>query len=290
VRNSNRGWGQTSFPRGVCTTGVTGGRAHDLFQAAIRLQGEQAVAEGLVDPEIVSVDKSLIAAQGPHWHHSDRRAGRIPKGLRGVDRDSAWCRSGYDGWVQGYSYEVVVTATPGSKVFPLLASADTAAASEHQTLTPKIEQLPETTKKVLADSGYDNNDHGERIEYDNNGQRTGRRFVCPENPRNGVRPQCPRSWPRSQKFQQRRQRRHERRRFYESRRGRRLFTRRGQTVEPFHDWFKTLFELDQRVWHRGLDNNQTQLLASLFAYQLLVRYNHRCGNKNGKVTWILDAI
>jgi hypothetical protein len=32
-------------------------------------------------------------------------------------------------------------------------------------------------------------------------------------------------------------------------------------VEPFNEWFKSLFELDDRVWHRGLENNQTQLLA-----------------------------
>jgi len=42
-------------------------------------------------------------------------------------------------------------------------------------------------------------------------------------------------------------------------------------------------ELDDRVWHRGLDNNRTQLLAALFAYQLLVRYNHRRGHKNGQI-------
>ena len=61
-------------------------------------------------------------------------------------------------------------------------------------------------------------------------------------------------------------------------------------VEPFDEWFKSLFELDDRVWHRGLDNNQTQLLAALFAYQVLVRYNHRRGNDNGQVHWILDTL
>lgn len=46
-----------------------------------------------------------------------------------------------------------------------------------------------------------------------------------------------------------------RRDFYKSRRGRALYRRRGQTVEPFNEWFKSLFELDHRVWHRGLENN-----------------------------------
>jgi hypothetical protein len=66
-----------------------------------------------------------------------------------------------------------------------------------------------------------------------------------------------------------------RRRFYRSRRGKEIYRRRGQTVEPFNEWFKSLFELDERVWHRGIENNQTQILAALFAYQLLVRYMRR---------------
>ena len=68
------------------------------------------------------------------------------------------------------------------------------------------------------------------------------------------------------------------------------YARRGQTVEPFNDWFKGLFELDQQVWHRGLDNNRTQMLAAIFAYQLLVRYNYRRGNENGQVKWITDCL
>ena len=75
-----------------------------------------------------------------------------------------------------------------------------------------------------------------------------------------------------------------------TRRGRRLYRRRSQTVEPFNEWFKSLFELDQHVWHRGLDNNQTQILAAMFCYQLLLRYNRRRGRTNGQIKWILDNI
>jgi hypothetical protein len=32
-------------------------RAHRLFQEAVRLQGQSAVASGLADPEVVAVDK-----------------------------------------------------------------------------------------------------------------------------------------------------------------------------------------------------------------------------------------
>jgi hypothetical protein len=54
-----------------------------LFEVAIRLQGQKAVAEGIADPRTVAVDKSLVAARGPLWHRKDRLAGRIPKGLTG---------------------------------------------------------------------------------------------------------------------------------------------------------------------------------------------------------------
>jgi hypothetical protein len=260
--------------------------AHRLFEVAIRLQGEKAVSEGIARPQTVAADKSLVTARGPLWHKKDRAAGQIPKGLRGVDRDSTWSYSEHHGWVQGYSYEVVVTATKGSTVFPMLASADTASVKEFRSFDPKINQLPEETENVLADTGYDKNEFGDRIEHEEQGQRTGRRFICPPNPRNskkGSAPSCGQTpTPRAHRPQ--------RIAFYRSRRGQTLYARRCQTIEPFNDWFKTLFELDERVWHRGLDNNRTQILAAIFGYQLLVRYNHRRGRKNGQIKWVLDQL
>lgn len=54
------------------------------------------------------------------------------------------------------------------------------------------------------------------------------------------------------------------------------------TVEPFNERFKTLFEFHDRVWHRGLDNNRTQILAALFTYQLLLAYNRTRGRNNAQ--------
>jgi hypothetical protein len=262
-------------------------RAHRLFQCAIKLQGQKAIAEGIVDATVVAADKSLVAARGPLWHKSDRKKNRIPKGLRGVDRDSNWGCSKHDGWVQGYSFEVVVSATKNSPVFPLLATADTASAKETTSFDEKIDDLPAVTKNVVADSGYDSNHVAERIEYSAEGKRTGRRCLCPENKRgskdkSGRKPVEPRN--------ESHRRRLARRQFYRSRRGKSIYRRRCQTVEPFNEWFKSLFELEDRVWHRGLENNQTQLLAALFAYGLLVRHNHRRGNKNGQIRWIIDTL
>lgn len=82
----------------------------------------------------------------------------------------------------------------------------------------------------------------------------------------------------------------ERQKFLKRPYARRLYSRRKKTVEPFNQWFKSQFELDLKVWHRGLENNRTQILASMFTYQLLVRFNHRCGRPNGRVRWIMDAL
>jgi len=261
-------------------------RAYPVYQEAVRLQGLQAIKENVADPTHVAVDKSLIATRGDPWHQSDRRAGKQPPG---VDVAAAWGYSEHDQWVYGYSYEVVVSATAGTTVFPFLASADTASACETKTFMDKTTQLPVPTKSVSADAGYDANHLGESIEYDSEDRRTGRRFLCPENPRNAGRPKTKPSGADASRAKSRR-RRAERRTYLESPAGRRLYTRRKKTVEPFNQWFKAMFELDQRVWHRGLENNQTQFLASIFAYQLLARYNYRYGHKNGQLQWILDAL
>jgi len=260
--------------------------AHKFFRAAVRVQGERALAERVTDAQEVAVDKSLVAAQGKPWHNRDRQAGRVPAG---VDRQAAWGFSEHAGWTYGYSFEVVVSSTPQATVFPLLASADVASASEPRSFRKKIAELPSSTRHVCADAGYDANYLGEAVEFDEQGRRTGRRFLCPENPRHNQRRKtkpCSADAARAHSRGLRRQRRA----FLKSARGRRLYARRKKTVEPFHQWFKSLFELDHRVWHRGLDNNRTQLLSALFVYQLLVRYNHKRGQRNGRLRWIMDAL
>lgn len=60
-----------------------------------------------VEPEaeqsqVSALDGRMYEAAGPAWHAKNRREGRIPQGLRNVDTESAWSKSGYRGWVQGY--------------------------------------------------------------------------------------------------------------------------------------------------------------------------------------------
>lgn len=71
----------------------------------IALLGERIMAEvkpSIEEPEVSAVDGRMYQAQGPKWHHGDRRKDLVPVGLRNVDTESKWSKSGYRGWVQGY--------------------------------------------------------------------------------------------------------------------------------------------------------------------------------------------
>ena len=97
-------------------------------------------------------DKSLFKAQGPVWHQSDRKAGRIPSKLRSLDTDATWSKSGYHGWVYGYS----VHLTCNRSAFPKLAQVETGVYSEKQALDTKEHYFlgrlqPDT---VTGDDGY----------------------------------------------------------------------------------------------------------------------------------------
>jgi hypothetical protein len=71
----------------------------------IAMLGEGIVAE--VEPaasqsRVSAIDGRMYEAQGPAWHKKDRNNGLVPVGLRNVDTESKWSKSGYRGWVQGY--------------------------------------------------------------------------------------------------------------------------------------------------------------------------------------------
>jgi hypothetical protein len=71
----------------------------------VQALGHQILAEvepGSDAPQASAIDGRMYQAQGPLWHARDRAQGRVPPTLRNVDTESAWSKSGYRGWVQGY--------------------------------------------------------------------------------------------------------------------------------------------------------------------------------------------
>lgn len=260
-------------------------RLYALFRAGVIEQGRRAIDKGLVDPEVVAVDKSLMHARGPSRHQRKRRKRRR---LRGTDDEASWGFSDHHGWVYGYSFEVAVTATPGSLVFPLAVSVGTGSESEARSFPEKVKDLPLETRYITADAGYDTNANGQVVEYDEQDQPTGRHLVCPLQSRAGK--PCVGEMVHHGRRERLRQRRAKRLAFFKSRKGRRIYARRKKTAEPFNEWFKAKFDLSVRVWHRGLKNNATQVVAAMFVYQLLLRYHCKNGGANGVVQWILDTI
>lgn len=260
-------------------------RVSDLFRAGVVEQARRAEREGLIDTEIVAVDKSLVPARGPVRHQRKRRKCRRS---RGTDDEAGWGYSDHHGWVYGYSFEVAVSATGESVVFPLTASVGPASAAEAKSFPETVSRLPPSVRYVTADRGYDTNANGQAVEYDDADRPTGRRLVCPLQGRAGkprVGSVRHRGW-----RERLRLRRATRLTFFESRCGRRIYERRKKTVEPFMEWLKAKFELNDHTWHRGLANNATQITAAIFAYQLLLRFHGKNGGTNGAVQWILDTI
>ncbi len=74
-------------------------------EAQIAALGKQIIDEVKPQPDqshVSAIDGRMYQADGPLWHKSSRQADVIPVGLRNVDTDSTWSKSGYRGWVQGY--------------------------------------------------------------------------------------------------------------------------------------------------------------------------------------------
>lgn len=74
-------------------------------EAQVAALGQHIVEQGAPQdglPVAASVDGRMYEAKGPKWHQKQRKQGLIPRGLRAVDSESAWSKSGYRGWVQGY--------------------------------------------------------------------------------------------------------------------------------------------------------------------------------------------
>jgi hypothetical protein len=95
----------------------------------------------------------MYAAQGPRWHTKHRRVGRIPAGLRNVDTESAWSKSGYRGWVQGYRLVLQGLAFP--QPVPLWAAWRSNSEGEATIVAQALERqsLP-ITPVLLGDETF----------------------------------------------------------------------------------------------------------------------------------------
>jgi hypothetical protein len=101
--------------------------------------GSQVVTEvkpGAAQPEVSALDGRMYKAQGPLWHKKDRETGLPPIGVRNVDTESRWPKSGYRGWVQGYRLLLQ------GLVFPAPVPVFAALATEQRERSPACHRSP----------------------------------------------------------------------------------------------------------------------------------------------------
>lgn len=229
------------------------------------------IEEGITDPNVMATDKSMFEARGPKWHKKHRRRGVIPKKLRNVDTDSEWGYSHYRGWVQGYALVLVNTATEGTLRVPTDAQSATANCCEKHMFYPMIEDLPHQARYVVADLGFDDKKLLDRCELKREG-REQRRLVLP-----------------LKEYKNTPKKRRSHVRFFQSALGQRIYKLRKTSVEPLFEILKNLFEMEP-VWMKGKHNVFPLLLLTVYAYQVLLYFNQRFGDKTAHVKYILDGV
>jgi Transposase DDE domain len=234
----------------------------------MRQAAQEAITQGYITARVVAADKSLHPARGPLWHQKQRRQGRIPKNLRGVDRDSRWGYSPYHKYVQGYAEHTIVNATPGEARFPLDAVADTAQMVEHEVLQQRLGQLPTTVGKILIDGQYDDNGLLADL-YE--------RRIAPVLPAGVFRKAAPKSAARQWAARVR-----------AAQVNRELYRHRRTTIEPHFGLDKKRFE-NHTVWFYGLANNRAHLPLISFVIQVLMLDNFEQGRPPEDIQWLLDA-
>jgi hypothetical protein len=119
----------------------------------------EEVESGPDEPQASAIDGRMYQAQGPLWHARDREQGRVPPTLRKVDTESAWSKSGYRGWVQGYRLVLQGLVFPAP--VPLFARWCPNSMGEGTVLEQALaaHQLP-ITELLVGDSTFGSPDLG----------------------------------------------------------------------------------------------------------------------------------
>jgi hypothetical protein len=241
----------------------------------IGLEAERQIAalglvltlEAVTDGCIAASDGSAFAAHGPVWHKKDKKAGRIPNGLHGLDQEADWIQSTYHGWVYGYKAHVTVSVAP-TTVRVVLSATVTGSACESHVLQAQLDALPPTVDTLLLDAGYDDAD------------------LLADCARRGIRALAPLAKPIGKSTSQTRR---DRAAFLASAQGKVLYKRRGSTIEPFFATIKDFFHLAP-LPVQGECAASAFILLALYAWNLIVLFNFINHHPLGQVKPVLDLL
>ena len=266
----------TARVAGACgLTSIPDRRTLDRRLGEIGPQAEGQIAalglvlslEGVTDGSMATSDGSAFKAHGPVWHKKDKKAGRIPDGLHGLDVDADWIQSTYHGWVYGYKAHVTVSVAP-TTVRTVLSATVTGSACESHILQAQLPDLPPIVETLLLDAGYDDATLLDAC--------AGR----------AIHALAPLSKPVGASTSQDRR---DRAAFLASSEGKALYKRRGSTIEPFFATIKDFFHLDP-LPVRGEIAVSAFILLALYAWNLIVLFNFVNHRPLGEVKPILDLL
>jgi hypothetical protein len=218
----------------------------------VTAMGKAFASENLADCRIVAVDSSLIYAVNRRiWHKKHMIQNIMPRS--GIDTDARWGFARTKGWVFGY--KIHMCCSTGLLPVPLSTIILPANVDDTQAYCGLVESISDV-KYVVADMGYD--DH--KL-YDFTRQK-GARLICP-----------------IQRYRYTEGERLKLIRFYKSRQGRRIYHRRGISVEPLFQCIKDAFGIFIMPVY-GFENVRSYVLMCVLTYQILVYYNVIRGKDN----------
>ncbi len=107
--------------------------------------------------QVSATDGRMYQALGPKWHKKHRLEGVIPIGLRNVDVESKWSKSGYRGWVQGYRLVLQTLVFP--EPVPLFAVWRENSLNEAKIGVAELEKgRLQVTAVMLGDTSFGKED------------------------------------------------------------------------------------------------------------------------------------
>lgn len=123
-------------------------------EAQIARTGQRIIQEWRPrQPHTAAIDGRMYQAQGPRWHKRDRQRGLVPPGLRNVDCESTWFKSGYRGWVQGYRLVMQCLVFPVPVPLYAVWRRNTEGESTIMAQSLREERLP-VTSVLLGDESF----------------------------------------------------------------------------------------------------------------------------------------
>jgi hypothetical protein len=189
------------------------------------------------DGRAATIDSTALRAKGGVWHQKDRAAGMVPHST--IDTEAHWGKSGYHGWWYGWKLHLVCTAT--ALWIPLAARLTPANVADNVMAPDLIHDLPAEVRYILGDTIYNEPDVRRACEEE------GRFLIATAR---GAYPHTDAGAPVRQLFH-------------------RL---RSQSIEPFNNLFKNVFEWGGQVPVQGLHRVQLFVLGAILLYQVVLLY------------------